>query len=72
LDEIDKLSSPDQLALLNLMENGKLTKTTKSESYEIDLEAWVFATANEEQKIPFQIAARHDCLAEYLVPREVT
>jgi Holliday junction DNA helicase RuvB len=51
LDEIDKLSSPDQLALLNLMENGKLTKTTKLESYEIDLEAWVFATANNEEKI---------------------
>jgi len=51
LDEIDILSSGDQLALLNLMENGKLTKTTKSESYEIDLEAWVFATANNEQKI---------------------
>jgi MoxR-like ATPase len=27
LDEIDKLSSPDQLALLNLIEIGKLTKT---------------------------------------------
>ena len=51
LDEVDKLSSPDQLALLNLMENGKLTKTTRSESYEIDLEAWVFATANNEEKI---------------------
>ena len=51
LDEIDKLPSPDQLALLNLMENGKLTKTTKLESYEIDLEAWVVATANNEQKI---------------------
>ena len=51
LDEIDKLSSPDQLAFLNLMENGKLTKTTKSESYEIDLAAWVFATANNEEKI---------------------
>jgi MoxR-like ATPase len=51
LDEIDKLSSSDQLALLNLMENGKLTKITKSESYEIDLQAWVFATANNEQKI---------------------
>ena len=51
LDEIDKLSSADQLALLNLMENGKLTKTTKTESYEIDLRAWVFATANNEKRI---------------------
>jgi MoxR-like ATPase len=51
LDEIDKLSTPDQLALLNRVENGKLTKTTKSENYEIDLKVWVFATANNEQKI---------------------
>ncbi len=51
LDEIDKLSSPDQLALLNPMEDGKLANTTKSDSYEIDLKAWVFATANNEQKI---------------------
>jgi MoxR-like ATPase len=51
LDEIDKLTSSDQLALLNLIENGKLKKTTKSESYEIDLKAWVFATANNEKRI---------------------
>jgi len=51
LDEIDKLSGQDQLALLNLMENGKLTKTTRSESYEIKLTAWVFATANNKEDI---------------------
>jgi len=51
LDEIDKLSGHDQLALLNLMESGKLTKTTRSESYEIKLTAWVFATANNKQDI---------------------
>jgi len=51
LDEMDKLSSPDQLALLSLMENGKLTKITKSESLEIDLKAWVFDTANNEEKL---------------------
>jgi len=48
---MDKLSSPDQLALLSLMENGKLTKITKSESLEIDLKAWVFDTANNEEKL---------------------
>jgi len=67
LDEIDKLSSADQLALLNLMENGKLTKTTKTESYEIDLEAWVFATANNEQKILDPLLDRFEAyyLTEY-------
>jgi MoxR-like ATPase len=51
LDEVDKLSGQDQLALLNLMESGRLTKTTRSESYEIKLTAWVFATANNKQEI---------------------
>ena len=51
LDEIDKLCSQDQQALLNLLENGKLTKTTKSENYEIELDAWVFASANNKERI---------------------
>ena len=51
LDEIDKLSGQDQLALLSLMESGRLTKTTRSESYDIKLHAWVFATANNKQYI---------------------
>ncbi len=36
---------------LNLMENGRLTKTTKSESYEMELDALVFATANNKEGI---------------------
>jgi len=51
LDEIDKLSSQDQIALPNLMESGRLIKTTRSESYDIKLNAWVFATANSIEDI---------------------
>lgn len=51
LDEIDKLDGRDQEALFNLMESGRLTKTTKSESYDIKLDAWVFATANNKDDI---------------------
>ena len=51
LDEVDKLSTQDQQALLNLMESGRLTKTTKSETYDIKLDAWVFATANNKDDI---------------------
>jgi MoxR-like ATPase len=51
LDEIDKLTSRDQQALLNLMESGRLPKTTKSENYDIKLDAWVFATANEKEEL---------------------
>jgi MoxR-like ATPase len=51
LDEIDKLRPADQEALLNLMESGRLTKTTKSENYDIELKCWVFATANNKDYI---------------------
>ena len=51
IDEIDKLNPSDQQALLNLMESGRLIKTTKSESYDIKLDAWVFATANNKDDI---------------------
>jgi len=60
LDEVDKLSTQDQQALLNLMESGRLTKTTKSETYDIKLDAWVFATANNKGEIPiFYKSARN-------------
>jgi replication-associated recombination protein RarA len=35
LDEIDKLSTQDQQARLNLMESGRLSKTTKSDHVDI-------------------------------------
>jgi hypothetical protein len=49
LDEIDKLKTYDQQALLNLMESGRLTKTTKSEHFDIELKCWIFATANDKK-----------------------
>jgi len=51
LDEVDKLTGHDQQAMLNLMESGRLTKTTKSESYDIKLDTWVFATANDKEEL---------------------
>jgi Mg-chelatase subunit ChlI len=51
MDELDKLDSRNQEALLNLMETGIMKKTTKAESYEIQLNAWVFATANIKENI---------------------
>jgi len=51
LDEIDKLSGQDQQALFNLMESGRLTKTTKSEHYDIELKCWIFDTANNKDDI---------------------
>jgi MoxR-like ATPase len=51
LDEIDKLGESDQESLLNLMESNRLTKTTKSEHYDIELKCWVFATANSKDSL---------------------
>ena len=51
LDEVDKLELRDQESLLNLMENGRLTKTIKTESYDIELRCWVFATANNKDDL---------------------
>lgn len=67
LDEIDKLDSKDQEALYNLMESGRLTKTTKSESFDIQLKCWIFATANEKQEILGPLVDRFETytLAEY-------
>lgn len=58
LDEMDKLEERDQIALLNLMESGRLMKTTKTENYDIELKCWVFATANNK-----------DCILEPLLDR---
>jgi MoxR-like ATPase len=51
LDELDKLRPSDQESLLNLMEAGKLTKTTKTKNYDIELKSWVFATANKREYV---------------------
>jgi len=49
------------------MESGRLTKTTKLESYEITLTAWVFATANNKQDILEPLSDRFETffLSEY-------
>ena len=67
LDEVDKLTGHDQQALLNLMASGRLTKTTKSETYDIKLDAWVFATANNKDDILEPLFDRFEryCLTTY-------
>jgi MoxR-like ATPase len=60
VDEIDKLSAQDQIALLDLMQSGRLMKNIKSESYDIELSAWVFATANNKENILEPLVDRFD------------
>jgi holliday junction DNA helicase RuvB len=65
LDEVDKLTGQDQQALLNLMESGRLIKTTRSEHYDIELKCWIFATANNNEHI---LEPLNDRFETYFVP----
>jgi len=46
LDEIDKMNRSDQSSLLNLMETGIISETKFNKTRHIELNSWVFATAN--------------------------
>ena len=51
IDELEKMGTTDQTALLHLMETGIISETKISKTRQIELTSWVFATANSCQKI---------------------
>ena len=51
IDELEKMSTTDQTALLHLMETGIISETKIHKTRQIELTSWVFATANSCQKI---------------------
>lgn len=51
IDELEKMSTTDQTALLHLMETGIISETKIHKTRQIELTSWVFATANSRQKI---------------------
>jgi holliday junction DNA helicase RuvB len=51
IDELEKMSSTDQTALLNLMETGIISETKINKTRQMELISWVFATANSCEKI---------------------
>jgi len=51
IDEIDKMNGNDQVSLLNLMETGIISETKVNKTRHLELESWVFATANRCEKI---------------------
>jgi Holliday junction DNA helicase RuvB len=51
IDELEKMSTVDQTALLHLMETGIISETKINKTRQIELTSWVFATANSCQKI---------------------
>jgi Holliday junction DNA helicase RuvB len=51
IDELEKMSITDQTSLLHLMETGIISETKISKTRQMELNSWVFATANSCNKI---------------------
>jgi Holliday junction DNA helicase RuvB len=51
IDELDKMNANDQVSLLHLMETGIISETKVKKTRQIELTSWVFATANNCEKI---------------------
>lgn len=51
IDELEKMGTTDQTALLHLMETGIVSETKINKTRQTELKSWVFATANSCQKI---------------------
>ena len=51
IDEIDKMSSKDQIFLLNLIETSIVTKTKHAKTRTAQIKTSVFATSNNIDKI---------------------
>jgi Holliday junction DNA helicase RuvB len=51
VDELDKMSRDDQVSLLHLMETGIISETKVKKTRQLELISWVFATANNTERI---------------------
>src|SRR5438093_149531 len=51
IDEIDKMSGNDQVSLLHLMETGIISETKVKKTRQFELVSWVFASANNPERI---------------------
>ena len=58
IDELEKMSSDDQTALLHLMETGIISETKINKTRQMKLTTWVFATANSSEKINQPLLSR--------------
>lgn len=59
IDELDKISSPDDVSvLLTLMESGRVIVTKHKEHREIQLKTWVFAASNDTKRLPPELLDR--------------
>jgi len=51
IDELDKMSANDQVSLLYLMKTGIISETKVKKTRQLELQSWVFATANSCEKV---------------------
>jgi len=51
IDELDKMSGNDQVSLLHLMETGIIAETKVKKTRQLELVSWVFASANNTERI---------------------
>jgi Holliday junction DNA helicase RuvB len=58
IDELEKMKTEDQMALLSLMEYGRIIRTKTGRELDITIITWVFATANRIHTIPPELLSR--------------
>jgi Holliday junction DNA helicase RuvB len=51
IDEMEKMNNADQTSLLHLMETGIISETKINKTRQMELNSWVFSTANSCEKI---------------------
>lgn len=58
VDELEKMNKVDQMSLLHLMETGIISETKMRKTRQMKLTSWVFATANNSEKLIEPILSR--------------
>jgi len=51
IDELDKMGGNDQVSLLHLMETGIISETKVKKTRQLEIQSWVFASANNTERI---------------------
>jgi len=58
IDEIDKISAPNQTFLLNLMETGIISETKYGKTRQTRINTSIFATSNDSRKLSASLLSR--------------
>jgi Holliday junction DNA helicase RuvB len=58
IDELDKMNGTDQVSLLHLMETGIISETKVKKTRQLELQSWVFASANNTERIIESLLSR--------------